>query len=166
MPRVISSSITFFYKFVFPTVWIGTFAVATCAILVNALLASDAKLRDEAQLLCIPAIIATLAGGAFMYEGCVPLKRVVIDGDYLLISNYVTELAVPLSDIDKVEDTFWISIHPVTIILCRDTPLGRKIMFMPEPSWSIPSQTHPIVTELRELAAQAKSLGLESSRAA
>ncbi len=166
MPRVISSSITVFYKFVFPTIWLAPFAIGTCGLYINAVMNTNAQARGQSQLLCIPFTMALLVGGACFYELFKRLNKVAIDRDHLLVCNYFSEFVVPLSDIESVTEIVWINIHPVTISFKTETPFGKKIVFMPKMRLFGAFQTHPVVAEQRELAAQPKPLGLESSRAA
>lgn len=79
------------------------------------------------------------------------LKRVRIDQEFLYVSNYRREIALPLSSIDAVTENRWINLHPVTIHLRVPTAFGQKITFMPKGlvfGWS----SHPVVEELRNAA--------------
>ncbi len=156
MRRSISSSLTFFYKVVFPPLWIGGFALATLV-----LFAGGGGLRDNAGNPPPPELrwfflLATVAGGALLYWFCVRLKRVELDNAALYISNFAREIRVPLQDIEDVTENRWVNIHPVTVHFYRETEFGSSIVFMPEMRWFAFFRSHPIVAELRDAVRRAR----------
>jgi hypothetical protein len=58
-----------------------------------------------------------------------------MDSTSLYISNYVTEIKVPLCSVVDVSENRWLNCHPVTIHLRGDTPFGQRIMFMSQMGW-------------------------------
>jgi len=154
--RTISSAQTYLMKVVFPVLWIGAFATVTAL-----LFSGGGGFTDEAGNPPDPAekwtfLVATLAGGAFIYWACIRLKRVALDDQALYISNYHREIVVPLRDIEFVTESRWINIHPITIHLQRDTEFGTRIVFMPKVRWFAFCSSHPIVAELRAAAARSR----------
>jgi hypothetical protein len=97
------------------------------------------------------------------------LKRVAVDDDAIYVSDYSQEVRLPLSAIEEVRENRWLKLHPVTILLDRETPWGTTIKFMPKIRYFAFNWTsHPVVGELREMAAYARasrraSRGLERS---
>jgi hypothetical protein len=139
MNKTISSDVTFFFKIVFPSVWIGGFAFGTfCHFIYN---------MPEKWIF----LIALLIGTVFLVPLCMPLKRVMIDGNKLIVSNYLKTISIPLSEIEQVTENIFISIRPVWIHLKNATEFSTKIMFMPKTRLCI-FTSHPIVKELKELS--------------
>ena len=93
-----------------------------------------------------------LAGSAFIYWGCVRLKEVSVDTEFLYVSNYIKEITIPLSEIFDVTENLWLNIHPVTIHLKSPSEFGAKIVFMPTVRFFSLFSSHPVVSELKELA--------------
>lgn len=88
------------------------------------------------------------------------LKYVSVDDDFLYVSNYAREIAIPLADIYDVTENFWLKHHPVTVHLQHPSEFGDKIVFMPKTRfWGFTS--HPVVNELKQLA---RSKGAYSGR--
>ena len=136
MPRVISSSQTFIDKFILP------FVVA--AVLAFGFSRAGGRVLP----FFVPAGVLLAASIYWFY---VRLKRVAIDSDGLVISNYVREVRVPWRNVIKVIGNRWKKTHQVTIAFDRDTGFGTSILFMPKFRFLWPGQEHPIAQELREL---------------
>jgi hypothetical protein len=157
MRRTISSAQTYLMKVIFPVLWIGAFSAATML-----LFAGGGGFKDEAGNPPDPSmkwtfLLMTILGSAFIYWTCIRLKRVQLEGTALYVSNYQTEITVPLRDVADVTENRWINIHPVTIHFHRDTEFGASIVFMPKVRWFAFFSSHPIVAELQ--AAVARSQG-------
>jgi hypothetical protein len=78
-------------------------------------------------------------------------KKVRTDGSAIYVSNYLNEVRIPFDAVRDVTENRWINIHPVTIHFRHSTPFGNRIVFMPTFrffNW----RSHPVVSELRELA--------------
>ncbi len=148
-PRTISSRQTFFLKFILPVPWIGIFGAVTLALWLGLFWGS--QMSGPPLPLKLTFLTVLLAGGTILLRTVARLKRVRIDGDSLLISNYRTEIRVPLSDIVDVTENRALNHHPVTITLRHETQFGRTITFMPKLRF-FPFLRHPIVAELRALA--------------
>jgi len=140
MKRNISSSLTFFYKFIFSTIWVGGFGFGTLLILLK---------KDSDS---IPFLVAWILGSICIYSWCVRLKRVELDDEYMYISNFFKTISVPLTEITKVTEWVYINIHPIRLTFENKTEFGWSIMFMPPFSWSFCFfMSHPIAKELRLL---------------
>src|SRR5271157_5519332 len=71
--RQLSSSMTSFYKFVFPTVWIGAFASVTLLMFI----APDSfKGNGDVHEMRWQFAFAMAVGGGFIYWACMRLKTV------------------------------------------------------------------------------------------
>ncbi|HTF33533.1 MAG TPA: hypothetical protein VK714_07505 [Myxococcota bacterium] len=146
--RQLSSSMTSFYKFVFPTVWIGAFAFVTLLMF----MAPDSSKGngDVHEMRWIFAFM-TLLGGNFIYWGCMRLKTVSMSGDALIISNYRRRVDVPLRDVEAISGSMFMSPELIWLRFRHPTPFGEKIVFMPKVRFHFGFSRHPLVAELRAL---------------
>jgi hypothetical protein len=147
--RTLSSAQTFWMKFVFPTIWISMFGLATLALFLGALRGPDNSPPPEDMKWGFLA--AWVGGTAFIYWASARLKKVRIADSALYVSNYLKEVRIPLDAVADVTENRWINIHPVTIHLRTTTDFGDRITFMPKIrifGW----RSHPVVAELRGLA--------------
>jgi hypothetical protein len=149
----LSSLQTFYMKFVFPIVWIGLFTAGTVTLLAASNLDPDAAFLKW----LFPAV--TVVGAVFLWWACMRLKRVRMDDHALYISNYVSEIVVPLRDVAEVTENRWINIHPVTIKFRRETDFGSQIVFMPKVRWFAFFSSHPVVADIRNAVARAVGNG-------
>jgi len=80
-----------------------------------------------------------------------PLKRVSALPEGLRISNYISTITVPYSQILEVRECKWVNIRPITIRLKQPCKFGRAIRFMPRGQFLILLwRDHPVATFLRE----------------
>jgi len=158
MRRTISSALTQLYKVIFPTFWIGGFALGTVLMFIPAkfrgIPGTVGEFHDEKwQFLAI-----TLVGALVLWRTCMPLKRVELDGSSLYISNFQKEIVVPLAEVMEVKENRWINIRPVTIRFRSRTDFGQSITFMPKTEWLLFFSPHPIVQELRSAVDSARGV--------
>ena len=148
-PQTLSSAQTFVMKFVFPVLWIGAFAIGTLSLFLfpNSWHGADGG-PPEAEVKWL-LLFATIAGSAFIWWACVRLKRVRMDAKALYISNYSTEIVVPLAHVAAVTENRWVNSHPVTIAFHADTEFGSEVTFMPKVRWFGLWSSHPVVEEIR-----------------
>jgi len=139
MQKTISSSFTFIYKIILPSIALGLIGAATIALFIN---------NDSFKW---PSAIILLLVYFFVALPCFRIKHVTIDGEELVISNYLKSIRVHVSNIEKVSESIFINIHPIWIHFIKRTEFGKKIRFMP-PTQLIPFRSHPIVRELIKLA--------------
>jgi hypothetical protein len=141
MVERLSSLQTFFCKFIFPPLWIGVFGLG----------AMKSGLGPIPR--AWPAMIAAwIVGSGFIYWSCVRLKRVTIDDQFLYVSNYLQQIAIPFSFIGDVTDNRWLNNHPITIQFKLPTEFGDKIVFMPTFRFLPFVGPHPVVARLKQLA--------------
>jgi hypothetical protein len=156
MRRTLSSGLSGFYKF-FPALWIPLFGLGTAGVFLN--IFHDADGANPPAFVKWIFLCVWLAGSVFSYHLCASLKEVSVDEGFLYVSNYLDEVSVPLSEIGNVSENRWLNIHPVTIHLKSPTKFGSRIKFMPKVKPSSTFGTHPVVTELEDLA---KLAGMQS----
>jgi hypothetical protein len=137
--ETVSSSLTFFFKFIFTTLWSVGFGLATVAMVLNR--------KPEAMMFAAAWAIGT----AFLLLTGARLKRVKVDGATLVISNYRHDITVPVSEIADVRQNRLDNLRPVTITFRKETPFGSEVTFMPPVSFRLFSE-NDIVTRLRSLA--------------
>ena len=136
MPRVISSAQTFITKFILPFV-------------VVAILTYGISLAGSRVLPLLAPVGVLVVVSIYWYY--IRLKKVAIDSDGLVISNYVREVRVPWRDIIEVTGSRWVKTRQVTVTFDRDIGFGTSIVFMPRFRFLWPGQEHPIAQELRDL---------------
>lgn len=113
---------TFFLKFVMPPLWIVLFGLGV----------GRAAFGDGRPAVSVVVLLlAWTAGTVLLWFSGMRLKRVRRIGSRLQISNYVHEIAMPLSAVDYVEESRWIRGRPITVHFDRETRFGTRIVFMP-----------------------------------
>lgn len=145
MRRKLSSYDTFLIKFVLPAFW----------MLFVSLMPVGMFLRSVDEPNGWVFLLAWIAGTVFFLWDAKRLKTVSVDDKFLYASNYLKEIAIPLSDIYDVTENFWLNTHPVTIHLKSPSEFGDKIVFLPSRRVFALFSSHPVVFELKRLAKSA-----------
>lgn len=147
--RQLSSAWTPFHKFVFPTLWLG--AVTTGSVAATFSMATHGGGGERWLPLIMPVL-----GGMLLYVMVMRLKKVVLDGDTLVISSYVREVRVPLKEVERVTGSILRNPEVIWLHFRWTTDFGDSIMFMPPLRFRLALfSVHPMVEELRELVSQA-----------
>jgi hypothetical protein len=150
--------LTFIIKYVYPPAWIGGIGVLALLLF----LAPEHFLSrngDPLPLWIDNLVVAVwIVGSILIVATTVPLKRVFLDGNRLVVSNFRRDTRIPLADITTVTQNRWIKIRPVSITFRNRTPFGRKIQFMPPQRirWRF-WEEDPVVDELRALSVPQES---------
>ena len=140
MKRQISSKDTFFYKIILPV-----FLIICAAIVPSAVYLYDRKNNSVAAVF---VFLFLLLSAVIVFLMTKASKKLSLDGDVLYVSNYRKEIAVPLSNIEKI---LWFGdVRPTMIYLKTPSEFGRKINF--SPNIMAVSGLNPIVEELKALA--------------
>ena len=137
----LSSISTFFFKFIFPAIWIGSLGIGVIK-----------SLLSEPQEKGNWFILAFLFVFIIFYWNLFRIKSVEIDNRYLYVSNYIKTIRVPFSQIEDVTELF-LNPRPIRITFKKVTEFGIEIVFVPYvdfQGWF--SGSHPAVAKLRELA--------------
>jgi hypothetical protein len=129
MARQLSSSWTWFNKFVFPPIWIGIFGSGVVGLFLSP---GDGRSGD----LRWPVTAVLIAGVSFLYWAVMRLKRVTLEGGTLSVSNYLREIHVPLCDVERVSasimmnpELIWLHFRGNTLLeeaLCSWLRLGSS----------------------------------------
>jgi hypothetical protein len=99
---VLSRGRTPLIKFVIPVVWIGCFAGVTLGLFLFPHAFRDESGQPPHASMKYWFLILTVVGWYFIYRSCMRLERVAIDDTSLYVSNYRTEIVVPLRDVERV----------------------------------------------------------------
>jgi len=154
-PRTLSSALTVAAKFLFPALWIGGFAIATATLFLFPSSWHGESGDPPGPALKWIFLGVTGVGAIFIMWSGGRLKRIRMDGTALYISDYSTEIVVPLRNVAEVTENYWVGGHPVTIRFRSDTEFGSQVTFIPKARWSWFGVSHPAVNEIRLAAAQA-----------
>ena len=139
--RVISSKDTFFYKIILPV-----FLLICATILPAAVYLYDKKNNAVAAVFVFLFLLISVALFFLMTKA---LKKLSLADGFLYVSNYRKEIAVPLSNIEKI---LWFGdMRPTMIYLKTPSEFGKKVNFYPNIKAQY-NESNPIVEELKELA--------------
>jgi hypothetical protein len=142
--RRISSQWTFFYKFIFPIVWVG-FIIVFLAVAVFAPARSSQGL--PIPTLIVP-IIMLVIGFTIMKKFIFDLAdEVWDDGDALVVKKSGQEQRIALSDIKNVNYSTMSSPPRVVLSLRRPSVFGDQVAFC-APIRFVPFATSPIIDDL------------------
>lgn len=123
----LSSSTTFFWKFIFTGLWIG-FPLFGIGQTFYRWLVLSQPVYFNANPLGIFFFIIVIV---FVWRGLAPLKSVSLEGNFLLVSNYFRKADIPLSEI-KYVDAPENSTHRRIFIRFRvPSEFGNEIVFIP-----------------------------------
>lgn len=156
MNRTLSSYQTFIEKYVLPVIWIllfGIFAVGPRFGIFEVKTGTHPAAWQEWEF-----PVLWIIGIAFILWSSVRLKRVRVEGGRLYVSNYLRETAIPLERISDVTQRLW----PGSLIVIHffgATDFGDKVFFRPTERF-LAFGRHPVVDELKEMAASAKGIGV------
>jgi hypothetical protein len=159
MSRLLSSDFTYFYKVIVPA--LALIALVGAGVMLGL---GRGSLTVSPVFLPLGVVIVGVAG--YQIRVCVALKRVEMDARNLYVSNYRTQIVVPLRDVADVTENRWLHLHPVTIHFQRPTEFGSSIVFAPDmfDTW-FSFLSHPVVKELRQAVAHAKGLSADEGAA-
>jgi hypothetical protein len=151
--RTLSAPSTPLLKFVLPPVWTAIFGYGTFQLWTNPAEVVYNGVRGAAtpatQWLFLGAFVV---GVLYLAWWCLPLKQVVLAGNSLRISNFRSEVVVPLEAVERVTQSRLLG-RLVTLRLRTDTAFGDRITFLPNTRpgllfW----REDELMGELRELA--------------
>ena len=157
MEQQLSSRWTLFYKFILPVLTSGGMCYgAWRAFLHPGEVHLPSGMRPEYAWIVVLAM--GLLIGLLIWLTVARLKRVALDGDDLLISNYVAEIRVPLTAITAISKRSATDPRRYTVTFAEPTEFGRTITFMPPMVWSFnPWAESEAVSALRSAWAAAQT---------
>jgi hypothetical protein len=153
MRRTLSSPLTLFWKLLLPTLLMGGGGWIIVMGWRGQLHHNGAPLSRATLWLVVPGLALVLAWPLLWAKR---LKRVEVDDLFLYISNFITEIRVPLSDVTAVSESDDRRNFTVNIELGKESAFGQRIIFRPRFClyWS---GVHPIARELQALCKKARS---------
>ena len=150
MNEKISSSTTFYYKVLFPFLWITGFGAGTIAMWLGKF-NQPSHPTDDPRLIFL---VFWIAGSLFLLIDTIRLKTVSLDKDVLVIKNFVRVIKVPLRNIKHISESRLMRPKTITLTVYPTSEFGERITFIPQAKFqaifNIFSE-HPIVMKLREL---------------
>jgi hypothetical protein len=127
------------------------FALETLRMLLAPSSAQDGGAGGSRWVFLAFLVIGVLA----LYGFCMRLKRVRLRAGVLLISNYRSEIEVPLSGVARVTGSRLMNPELIWLRFRQPTDFGAEIMFMAPWRIFVGLSAHPMVDELRALAVAA-----------
>ena len=119
MTTRLSCALTWFYKVGFALLWTGAFgAIAVASFL--------SGMKEKWFFL-----IFAISGGSISWGLGRTLKRVAIENNELIVSNYWRAIRVPTSEIASVSQSRFLQPQQITIWLHNPTQFGPSITFIP-----------------------------------
>ncbi len=147
MTRVISSSGTIFYKFLFGPLWILIIGGITLLAFFPQIWSAGGLATPLPRVLLLIALVVSLAFYLWLFAH---LKRVELMSGVLRISNYSSTIEVPLSNVDLVSGSILLNPELIWIRFRDPTEFGEKIVFMGRCRLFGGYSNHPIVRELKQ----------------
>lgn len=135
--KQLSHELTFSYKFITPLLfgtWIGISAI-------------DAIINRQK----FGIFFAFVGLSLLFWISLIPIKKVILDGEYLEISNFFKSEKLHITEVKKVTGSVFINPEFVVLWLKEPSCFGQRIQFIGQPRISFKLSEHPIVKELNEL---------------
>jgi hypothetical protein len=149
--RRLSESSTFFFKFIFPVVWSSLFGAGTIGLFL------------ENQPEKVGFLVAFILSSMFIWFVGYDLKKVSVEGECIVISNYFRTCRIPLSEIYSVCENRIINPKLIWITFKSETAFGKRIKFTPVDSFgdwfSYFGRKHSVVKYIENLIERTDASG-------
>ena len=151
MQRELSSSVTVWWKFIFPAIWISGFGAGTAALWLGAFHGRDNQ--PPPDWMRWQFLLMWLAASVWLIWSSRRLHRVSLREDTLIVSNFFREVSIPFVAISRVRQSYMSRPTTITIHLDDRTTFGHRIAFIPcGPNHYL--SEHPTTTELKGILAR------------
>lgn len=140
---MLSSRLTYFYKRVFPVVWILAFSAGTLFLWIYHYKSSS--LFKWFVLVCL------VGGSLFLRWFSEKLKVVALRGEQIVVSDYRSEETIPLRQIEEVTETRIWNPKLIKLRLTRPGRWGEEIVFIAPIRFQFIFLNHPLVKELHHM---------------
>ncbi len=111
------------------------------------------------QLVHFATLPVAILVGAGLFRWLGGLRDVWSDGDDILVDAGGRRVRISLREVTDIRQTHFQKTNTITLHLSRNTPLGKKVRFIPRfalvPQWA----DHPVTKELRERRARVLGSG-------
>lgn len=148
--RRLSSSMTFFYKWVFPVMWLGIVGFGV----VTGLFSEHAGQHLSADPMVVVIPIFMFVFGFFLFRRLLGglVDEVTLDGDTLIVKKGDEQLRISLAEVINVNSINMVNPRRISLRMRNNTRLGRDIDFIPAGRRSLRflgmSRLDPIAEEL------------------
>lgn len=76
--------------------------------------------------------------------------------NYFYITNYFRSIKISIDEIEKVNESWFMNLHPIEIHFKNETEFGKRIIFIPYYRIESLFSTHETTTELKNLLGNRK----------
>ena len=159
MTTPLSSRWTPFYKFALPLLTLGGIGFGAWYSVAHP---EQQHLPEGTppQYAWVFVVITGLFVGGIFWWTIVPLKRVELDDDELVISDYRTEIRVSLANVASISGPSMTNPKRYTVTFEESTEFGRRITFLAPMAWTLmPMGDAEEVVELRTAWEAARHAG-------
>ena len=158
MSTPLSSRSTFTYKVILPVVVIGSLIFGGTIPLLLGPGSPYVHLNGMSPVgFLLLMLVAAIPAMAVLWVTILPLKKVELADDELLISNYRYEIRVPLSQVKAIDGPSLTNPKTYTIKFESPTEFGDAVMFLPPVPFTMMLFTEPeVIGELRSAVAEAQ----------
>jgi len=123
----VSSNATLFFKFFIPVFWMVFFT----AFFIGLLISDVEYIGNVPMFLARVFSIGFVAVGAlFFYLFVLPIKRVEMNSEYFIVTNYFKNYKYSYDSIESIAERDWYFFRTYTIILKESGSFGKKINFV------------------------------------
>jgi hypothetical protein len=157
MRKRISSSWTYFYKRIFPALWIIGFGTLTVWLWIGNWKGQGVQPGGLRWI----ALLAWGGGAGFLLWYSRMLKEVWLYEDQLIVSDYYAEERVPLRQVEEVKETRFWNPKLIRLRLRRAGRWGNCIAFIAPLRFQFVFMDHPLAGELRALVSEAQTRGID-----
>jgi hypothetical protein len=144
--RKLSSSLTFFEKFIFPIIPI-------VVVIIGAYIIANSSEKSLFEYLFVFAWIIILIVHPIVWGTA---KKVILSDSKLIISDYFKTDTVDISEVKSVSASYLIIPELIWIQFHNETLFGKNIKFIP-PYRAFPVYENKMAQELKELARKRKA---------
>ena len=152
MPQRLSSRWTFYYKYVFPILWIPGFGLATLAVWSGSMNTGE-QIPIEIKVFVVAAWIL---GSVIMLWLALRVKTVYLEGDRLLVSGGLKEVRIPLVDVAAISETRLWNPKMIKVSLTRTVEYTDHIVFLAPITFRLVFMDDPTAKDLRTRVEKAK----------
>ncbi len=138
--KTISSSMTFFYKYIFSILWSGGFGVGTLLMFIS----------DQNEMPKFSFLTAWILGTTIIYLITGRIKKVDFDGKTFTVSNFSKSITIDVSQVKSVSGSVLLSPELVWFKLKEESGFRKTIIFMPKFRFFSGFSQSPMVEELRQ----------------
>jgi hypothetical protein len=146
MRERLSSLWTFFYRVIFPAVWIAGFGIGTLALWF-----AERVPPSKTNEMRLPFLAMWVIGSCFVLWFAPRLRTVWLEGDHLVVADFSKEEHVPLNSIQGVDETRFRSPKTIKVRLLPRPHLPEQLVFIAPLVFPFPFSVHPVVKRLRSL---------------